>query len=77
MIREVKTYQVVCDRCGKSCSEISGIIAWANRESAQIAAWELGWLTINHETYCPDCYEYDEETDEYKLKRDENKNIVL
>lgn len=77
MIREVTMYQAVCDGCGKPCAEIGGIIAWESRESAQIAAWESGWLTINHETYCPDCYEYDEETDEYKSKRDENKNIVL
>ena len=69
MIREVTTYQAVCDGCGSPCAETGGIMAWANRESARIAAWEAGWLTVNHEIYCPNCVEYDEETDEYKPKR--------
>lgn len=71
MIREVTMYQVVCDRCGKICDEIGGIKEWANREYAQIAAFESGWLLINHETYCPDCVEYDEQTHEYKPKAKE------
>ena len=69
MIREVTMYQAVCDGCGKPCAEIGGIMAWANRESARIAAREAGWLIVNHETYCPDCVEYDEENDEYKPKK--------
>lgn len=68
MIREVTMYQAVCDGCGRPCAETGGIMAWANRESARIAAWESGWFIVNHETYCPDCYEYDEETNEYKPK---------
>ena len=72
MIREVTTYQAVCDRCGKTCAEIGGIKEWANRECAQIAAFESGWLLVNHETYCPNCVEYDEETDKYKPKLKED-----
>ena len=68
MIREVKMFQAVCDRCGRPCVKTGGIMAWTNRESARIVAWESGWIIVNHETYCPDCYEYDEKTDEYKLK---------
>ena len=33
-----------------------------------IATSFKGWKEINGKLYCPDCYEYDEETDEYKLK---------
>ena len=68
MIQKVEMYQAVCDRCGRPCAEISGIVAWATPESARIAAWESGWLAINHCLYCPDCVEYDEETDSYKPK---------
>ena len=68
MIREVTMYQVVCDRCGRSCAETGGIMAWANQDSARIAAWKSGWLLVDHETYCHDCVEYDEETDKYKPK---------
>ena len=68
MIQEIKMYQAVCDRCGRPCTEISGIVDWATPESARIAAWESGWMSINHGLYCPDCVEYDEETDSYKPK---------
>lgn len=69
MIREVMICQAVCDRCGRPCSETSGIVDWESTESARIAALESGWMSINHGLYCPNCYEYDEETDEYKPKK--------
>ena len=62
-------YQAVCDRCGKPCIELG--MAWATRLSAQIAALESEWLIVNHRLYCPDCVEYDEETDSYKTKTKE------
>lgn len=68
MIQKVEMYQVVCDRCGRPCAEISGIVAWATPEFARIAALESGWIPINNGLYCPDCVEYDEETDSYKPK---------
>ena len=71
MIQEVTMYKAVCDGCGRPCAEISGIVAWESTESARISAWGSGWMSINHDLYCPDCVEYDEETDSYKPK--ENK----
>ena len=68
MIQKVEMYQAVCDGCGRPCAEISGIVGWATPKSARIAAWESGWLAINHCLYCPDCVEYDPETDSYKPK---------
>ena len=38
MIQKVEMYQAVCDRCGRPCAEISGIVAWATPEFARIAA---------------------------------------
>ena len=63
MIREVTMYQAVCDGCGKwklPCK--------TKRKSMLIATLFNGWKEINGKLYCPDCYEYDEETDEYKPK---------
>ena len=63
MIREVTMYQAVCDWCGKwnpTCK---------TKRKAMIIAMALkGWQEINGKLYCLGCYEYDEETDEYKPK---------
>ena len=71
MIQEVKMYQAVCDGCGKPHADERGRTVWANRVSAYLAAWMSGWMSINHNLYCPDCVEYDEETDSYKPKKKE------
>lgn len=68
MIREVKMYQAVCDRCERICASIGGIIAWTDTESAKYVALESGWKEINGKLYCPDCYEYDEETNKSKKR---------
>ena len=71
MIQEVKMYQAVCDGCGKVFVEERGIRTWANRLSAYLAEWMSGWMYFNHCLYCPDCVEYDKETDSYKPKKKE------
>lgn len=63
MIREVTTYQAVCDRCGK----------WnppciTQEKAMYIASVWKGWKEIDGKLYCPDCYGYDKETHEYKPK---------
>ena len=69
MIRKVKMYQAVYDGCGKShINETMGYCAWADGCSAVEDAVDSGWTEIDGKLYCPDCYEYDEETDEYKPK---------
>lgn len=69
MIRKVDMYQCVCDRCGKTyIDECEGIVAWADGNYASNAAYEDGWADIDGKDYCPDCYEYDEETDDYYAK---------
>lgn len=69
MIREVTMYQAVCDGCGKShVNENMGCCAWVDGCSAIEDAYEAGWDEIGGKLYCPDCVEYDEETDSYKPK---------
>lgn len=65
-------YQCVCDGCGKAyVDEDRGFCAWADESYAADAAYEDGWTEIDGKDYCPDCYDYDEETDEYKPKSDD------
>ena len=71
MIQEVTMYQAVCDRCGKShVDEIIGYAPWSDTLSAIIFAILDDWQEIDGKLYCPDCVEYDEETDSYKPKKE-------
>ena len=72
MIQEVTMYQAVCDRCGKGyVDENIGYCAWVDAESARENALEsdTGWQEMKDgKIYCPDCVEYNEETESYKPK---------
>ena len=68
MIKPVTMYSVVCDRCGKTFGEDDGIIAWTDICSAREQAMESEWVEIGDNHYCPDCYEYDDELNEYVPK---------
>lgn len=73
MIRKVEMYQTVCDGCGKSyVNEDLGYCAWVDAESARENALEsdTGWQEIDGKIYCPDCVEFDNEIDDYKLKEE-------
>lgn len=67
MIKPVTMYSVVCDRCGKAF-EADGNIAWTDKPSARFYALESKWAEIGNKHYCPDCYEFDDELDEYVPK---------
>ena len=69
MIKPVTMYSVICDRCGKSfIDEFNGIGAWLDKGTAKEQAMESEWAEIGDKHYCPDCYEFDEELDEYVPK---------
>ena len=68
MIKPVTMYSVVCDRCGKEF-ETYDFVAWTDECSAREQALESEWQEIGGKHYCPDCYEYDENTDEYVPKK--------
>lgn len=68
MIEEVTMYRAVCDRCGYKCGEDDEISAWDDADYAVDIALEQDWQNINGRLLCPDCYEIDEETDEYVEK---------
>lgn len=70
MICEVPMYQAVCDGCRASLknSLTKRTIVFEDEEWLRATCSELDWREIGGKLYCPDCYEYDEETDEYKPK---------
>lgn len=52
MIKEVKMYSVVCDRCGKSfIDEFNGIVAWLDEGTAKEQAMESEWIEICDKHY--------------------------
>ena len=69
MIEEVTYYDIICDRCGKSLINESET-CYPDTGSAEMTAQDSEWLAIGSKHYCPDCYELDEETDEYVEKCD-------
>ena len=68
MIKEVIVYTVICDKCGKANAENSGHCGWTDKSYALDEALDYEWEMIDNKHYCPDCYEYDEDADEYKVK---------
>lgn len=69
MIKPVTMYSVVCDRCGKTfIDEFNGIEAWLDEGTAKEQAMESEWAEIGDKHYCPDCYEFNDELDEYVPK---------
>ena len=64
MIKPVTMYSVVCDGCGKVFN-VDDMIAWSDKISAVEQANESGWLERKGKHYCPNCWGYDESTDEY------------
>lgn len=70
MIKTITMYSVVCDRCGKTfIDEFNGIGAWLDEGTAKEQAMESEWAEIGDKHYCPDCYEFDDELDEYVPKK--------
>lgn len=65
MIRQVKMYSMVCDRCGKTLIYDDAIAAWTDECSAREVALDCEWMNIDGKDYCPNCYDYDEEIDDY------------
>lgn len=67
MIQKVEMYQAVCDGCGKRIRPQD-----ENPNDVLLLVTALhGWKKIDGKLYCPNCVEWDEETDSYKPKEKE------
>ena len=72
MFEHFDAVKVRCDRCGNYYGGDGYAELWFNDESdAEWSAGDSEWQKIGGKIYCPDCYEYDGETDEYKVKEGE------
>ena len=69
MIKEVTMYSVVCERCGKTYGVDDGIDCWVDICTAREQATESEWVEIGDKHYCPDCYEFSDELEEYVPKK--------
>ena len=65
MIQKVTMYQAFCDSCGeRNPTRRLFLNEFILRNELERNKWKV----IDGYLYCPDCYEYDEETHEYKPK---------
>lgn len=70
MIRPVTLYEGICNGCGKRLEYDGGAItAWVDELTVSEFMQDKGWLENNGKHYCPDCYEYDENIDDYVPKQ--------
>ena len=65
MIQKVTMYQAFCDSCGERNPTRR---LFLNEFTLRNELERNKWKVIEGYLYCPDCYEYDEETREYKPK---------
>ena len=52
----------------------NGHCGLGGRGTAKEQAMESEWAEIGDKNYCPDCYEFDDELDEYVPKKKGDKN---
>lgn len=58
----------ICDRCGTRFSNENGNVGYIDEDIWEEAETD-GWLEIDGKHYCPDCYEHDDDLDEYIPKK--------
>lgn len=81
MIQKVEMYQAVCDGCGLiHYDNVLKTSKFKNKSEALGSAIYDEWCEISGHIYCPDCVEYDKETDSTNLRKqkhttNENKSI--
>lgn len=67
MIKKETMLTYICDGCGERFSNADGCVGYVDYDIWEEAE-SSGWLEINGKHYCPDCYEYDENVDDYVAK---------
>lgn len=60
MIKELKMYTVVCDKCGISADDGTEYSCWSDESFAWDVASDSSWIEEQDKHYCPDCYFYDD-----------------
>lgn len=58
-----------CDRCGTNADEGTDYSCWGDKEFAiEMAKDGAEFREVDGKYYCPECMDYDEESDEWKPK---------
>ncbi len=68
IVREI-FYGVRCNRCKEQFDDGEHSF-WSDEDGAVENAMESEWIEKKGKHYCPNCYDYDEEKDEQKVKAD-------
>lgn len=58
-------YGVKCNRCGEQHDDGEHSF-WSDEHNAVEQAMDSEWIEEKNKHYCPNCYDYDEESDEKK-----------
>ena len=62
MIKEVKSYSLICDNCGKTYVEnYYDYNVQIDPDMAMEYAKENDWISHEGKHYCPNCYKIDED----------------
>ena len=62
MIKEVKSYALICDNCGKTYIEnYHDYSVWLEPDTAIEEAEYEDWIEHEDKHYCPNCYELDDD----------------
>lgn len=66
---------IKCDCCGKYFDDDIGVEHWfRSKQEATEAVIDDGWAEIDGKIYCPSCYTYNEDTDEYEVIERRHRN---
>lgn len=70
MLKKVEMYTVICDGCGVDAFEREEFSCYHLDFALEEAIEEQNYMEINEKHYCENCYEYDDELEDYKPKED-------
>ena len=74
MIKEVKSYSLICDNCGETFVEnYCNYSVWIDIDMAIEYAKDRDWIEHEGKHYCPECYEVDND-DNVIIKESEVSN---
>lgn len=69
MIQKVEMYTMICDGCGKDVCQNTDYSCWNEQDMVREQASEEGWIEIDHDNFCPDCWGWDETESEQIPKK--------
>lgn len=62
MIKELTTYTIICDGCGKDLNAESEFSGWNDKDYVIECSQEDNWFSEDGvKFYCPDCYDFDDD----------------